>query len=478
MTGILILFLFETMFTDTIYYVMTGVLTVIVLVGIFLMSKVKTSRIGNFLSAVAMALGILVTVLQNDLLPYWILYVCLAAGALIGLWYAYKIKMIEMPQGVALLNGLGGIASAIVGGYAFLEIGAGNDVFSQVSAIIALEVGSITFFGSLVAAGKLQQLLPQKPVSVPYHQVWLVATLVFCLVLILLSSFYRLIPAWEMLLFSTVASMAFGILLTLRIGGADMPIVISLLNSLSGVAGAICGLAIIDPLLVSIGGIVGASGLLLTRVMCKAMNRRLFDILLGKKPLSPQAAPTDQKQVPEESKKETTPKDPIDILKAARNVIVVPGYGMAIAQAQHLVKSLADALRSNKAQVRYAIHPVAGRMPGHMNVLLAEANVDYDDLYDMEILNSEFKNADLTIVIGANDVINPAAREAKGTPISGMPILNVDQCRNVFIFNYDLKPGYAGVENPIYQRHDGIYLFLGNALETLKKVLDDFGKRS
>jgi NAD(P) transhydrogenase subunit beta len=209
--------------------------------------------------------------------------------------------------------------------------------------------------------------------------------------------------------------------------------------------------------------------------MCKAMNRKLFDILLGKgKTIS-----TEAKKEPIVFKTEEVAEikaDPVDILKAAKNVIIVPGYGMAIAQAQHLAKMLADALYANGAKVRYAIHPVAGRMPGHMNVLLAEANVDYDDLFEMDDLNPEFAKVDLTIVIGANDVMNPAAREAEGTPIYGMPILNVDQCKTVFIFNYDLKPGYAGVENPLYHRVNGVHLFLGDASQTLKALLDRFQK--
>jgi len=271
-----------------------------------------------------------------------------------------------------------------------------------------------------------------------------------------------------------VFSTLFGIAFTIRVGGADMPITISLLNSLSGVAGAIAGLAIGDVLLVAVGGIVGASGLLLTQIMCKAMNRKLFDILLGKAKKINKADVKAQVVAPIVQETAEVKADPVDILKNAKNVIIVPGYGMAIAQAQHLVKQMADALHANGAKVRYAIHPVAGRMPGHMNVLLAEANVDYDDLFEMDDLNPEFEHADLTIVVGANDVMNPAAREAAGTPIYGMPILNVDKCKTVFIFNYDLKPGYAGVENPLYKRVNGVHLFLGNASVTLKALLDRF----
>jgi NAD(P) transhydrogenase subunit beta len=461
-------------FSDTLYYVLAGFLTLAVLFGIYLMSKVETSRLGNFVSASAMLIGIVVTLIKNDILPYWFLYVCLAIGAVLGFILASVVKMIQMPQMIALLNGLGGLASLIVGAYAILEIGAGNDVFSRVSANLALQVGAITFFGSLIAAGKLHRILPQKAISLPHHRFWTALTFVLCLVTIVLSLIDGFSPNW-ILIIGLVVSTAFGIIFTIKIGGADMPIAISLLNSFSGVAGAISGLAIGDVLLVSIGGVVGASGLLLTQIMCRAMNRKLFDILLGK---GKAVAPVSKKEelVPKIEEKVETKADPVDVLKAAKNVIIVPGYGMAIAQAQHLVKMLADALNANGTKVRYAIHPVAGRMPGHMNVLLAEANVDYDDLFEMDDLNPEFANADLTVVIGANDVMNPAAREAAGTPIYGMPILNVDQCKTVFIFNYDLKPGYAGVENPLYHRVNGVYMFLGDASQTLKAVLDQFQK--
>ena len=312
-----------------------------------------------------------------------------------------------------------------------------------------------------------------------------------------------------------VSSILFGVFFSIRVGGADMPITISLLNSLSGVAGAIAGMAVSDIFLVAVGGIVGASGLLLTQIMCRAMNRSLLSILMGttKKPIQKQPVITDneneqlvqrvmdlEKKIKEleeivknlegrvqalstqldeaEQQGAATPeekKDPVaDILGKAKNVIIVPGYGMALAQAQHQVKQLADKLTSKGATVRYAIHPVAGRMPGHMNVLLAEADVSYEDLYEMEAINDDFAKADLAIVIGANDVLNPAARNAEGTPIYGMPVLNVDQAPEVIICNYDLKPGYAGVENPLYTRERGVYLELGDAKETLQRLMSLF----
>jgi len=460
-------------FSNTLYYVLVGVLVLAVLFGIYLMSKVEKAKTGNRISAVAMALAIILTLVKNAILPVWILYVCLAVGLIIGLILAFRVKMIEMPQMIALFNGFGGLASAIVGGYALFGIGSGADSFSRIVATIAFEIGIITFFGSLVAAGKLHRVLPQKQITLPMHKIWLIALFAGCVFGIMLSFFSSVDPIIVAII-SFAVSTGFGLIFALGVGGADMPITISLLNSLSGVAASISGLAIGDALLVAVGGIVGASGLLLTQIMCKAMNRKLFDILFGGAKHTPQVKQNVEK-TPEPDKEKVEEKetlDPVSLAKTAKDVIIVPGYGMAIAQAQHLVKQLADYFRDNNARVRYAIHPVAGRMPGHMNVLLAEADVDYDDLYEMDSLNDDFKTADLAVVIGANDVMNPAAREAEGTPIYGMPILNVDQCPNVFVFNYDLKPGYSGVDNPLYSRKDGLYLFLGNASETLKDFLN------
>lgn len=252
-----------------------------------------------------------------------------------------------------------------------------------------------------------------------------------------------------------------------------MPITISLLNSLSGVAAAVAGFAIGDVLLVAVGGIVGASGLFLTQVMCRAMNRSLMDILLGKtaarssKTEAEVAAP----EVSQENEEKQVAIDPVEVIKNAKTAIIVPGYGMALAQAQHLVNNLAKKMKANGAIVKYAIHPVAGRMPGHMDVLLVEAGVAFDDVFEMDEVNGEFKDVDVTIVVGANDVLNPAARNAEGTPIYGMPILNVDQCKNIVIFNYDLKPGYSGVDNPIYKRKSGVAVVQGDASQTLTELL-------
>ena len=467
-------------FDAWIYYVICSVLSLLVLFGIFLMSKVKKSVLGNRISAISMLLAIVTTLVYNDILPFWLLYVAMAVGAAAGIFFTVKVKMIQMPQLVALLNGLGGLSSAIVGGFSLFFSG---DRFGVITSALAIAVGVVTFVGSLVAAGKLHRVLPQKPIVIAGHKVFTLAFLLIDLALIILLAIFGKDIDRSLLIASSicliVSSIGFGALFSIRVGGADMPITISLLNSFSGVAAAIAGLATSDLLLVAIGGIVGASGLLLTQIMCKAMNRHLFDILLAKTSTR-KIEPKNVEEQKEESKEELneTPKekDVIEVIKEAKSVIIVPGYGMAIAQAQHLVKKLQDYLKENGKTVKYAIHPVAGRMPGHMNVLLCEANVDYEDLYEMQDINDEFEKTDLTIVVGASDVLNPAARNAEGTPIYGMPILNVDKCEHVIIFNYDLKPGYAGVENPLYKRDHGVYLELGNALDTLGDLLNKLNK--
>jgi NAD(P) transhydrogenase subunit beta len=413
----------------------------------------------------------------------------MAIGLIIGWIWAVQARMIEMPQIVALYNGFGGAASAIV---AFLSLAAsGLDGFSRTTAGVALAAGMCTLSGSLVAAGKLHRLIRQNPVIWKYHAVISAGSLLLTSFFIITISIVRL-PALPIIIALGGISFFFGVVFTVWVGGADMPITISLLNALSGVSGAIAGMAVHDMLLIAIGGIVGASGLLLTQIMCRSMNRALLDILLGRTSVSIAAPAATLSETPTatlaatstatpDAGMETAPfqtpaeqDDPAEILRTAKNIIIIPGYGMALAQAQHLVKELSDKLESRGTQVRFAIHPVAGRMPGHMNVLLSEADIPYDSLYELEAINDEFDKCDAVIIIGANDVVNPAARNAEGTPIYGMPILNADRSRHVMICNYDLRPGYAGVENPLYSRTSGITLLLGDAKDSLRKLIDSF----
>ena len=468
------------------YYIICAVLSIMVLIGISKMSKVETATNGNRLSALSLFLGVILTLVYYDIFDVSFIYICILIGSIIGYFFAKRIKMIQMPQLVALLNGIGGAASAFVGILSYVRIGSTPseyENFTSVTAVLAIVVGLVTLVGSLVAAGKLHKVLPQKPIVWKNHQLLTTIFIIGSIVPVVGayfsqdSSFFFANPSFVLLL-SIASSCLFGLTFAIRVGGADMPITISLLNSLSGVAGAIAGMAIGDILLVSVGGIVGASGLLLTQIMCRNMNRHLIDILLGKtsaagKPKAASSSKATVQSAPQKAeKKEETLSD---IVSNAKEVILIPGYGMALAQAQHQVKQLADKLEKNGAKVRFAVHPVAGRMPGHMNVLLAEADVPYDELYEMEQINDDFKDTDLTIIIGANDVVNPAAREAEGTPIYGMPVLNADQAKNVIVCNYDTKPGYAGVENPLYSS-DKAELLLGDAKESLNKLIDAIQK--
>ena len=454
--------------------VLTIIIPLLVLAGLWMMSRVSSSVNGNRTSILAMILAILVAFWGHGMVPLLCTLFFILIGLVIGFMMARKVKMIEMPEMVGLLNGLGGGASALVGIVTLMGItspevsitsaGMHADSFSlgafeSSTGVLAVIVGMITLVGSLIAAGKLHRVIDGRPKVIKNHSLYLTIALALCGVFFIWSFFgvNDGNAAWIICL-SVLFAALFGGLFTIRVGGADMPITISLLNSLSGVAGSIAGMAIGNVMLVAIGGIVGASGLLLTQIMCRAMNRSLGDILLGKT-----AAPA----APAAKKEASLP----EILHDAKKVIIVPGYGMALAQAQHQVKQLADTLRRNGAEVRFAIHPVAGRMPGHMNVLLAEADVPYDDLFEMERINDDFKSTDLVIVIGANDVLNPAAREAEGTPIYGMPVLNVDQAKHIVICNYDLKPGYAGVENPLYTRKEGVTMCLGDAKETVADLV-------
>ena len=456
------------------FYILSAVLSGLVLFGLSMQSKVKSAVSGNLVCVGVMCFAILLTLVNENALFNWKLWAAMAVGAVISLIWAKKVKMIEMPQTVALLNGIGGLASALVGS---IELVSSNStVFADITAALALVIGAVTFSGSLVAALKLARIFDSRPSKLPGHSTISILLLALCLIGVALAAFGFRIAS---LIICTVCALLFGWLFALRVGGADMPVAISLLNSLSGVAGALAGMATANVLLVAVSGIVGSSGLLLTQIMCRAMNRRLMDILLGKTVAIGKSAEKQTDITAESSVKITVPEEepieqsPAFSLKNAKNIIIVPGYGMALSQAQHKVKELCSRLEANGASVRFAIHPVAGRMPGHMNVLLAEADIDYEQLYELESINDDFKGCDVVIVVGANDVMNPAAREAEGTPIYGMPILNVDEAPEVIICNYDLRPGYAGVENPLYSRSQGLRLLLGDAKESLEILIGE-----
>jgi len=470
--------------TDLTYYILSGVCVALVLLGINLMSKVKLSVKGNALSAISMILAIGIIIVRNSLWPtegvvapwgMYALYAVLAIAAVFGIIMAGRIKMIAMPQTIALLNGLGGAASALVAAVTAIEGASGT--FEASTAGLALAVGGVTLTGSLIAAGKLARILDARPKSLKGHNLIFGALLVACVVGMVMQTVGG--GVWAAL--TAVAALVAGVVFVMRVGGADMPITISLLNSLSGVAGGIAGMAIGDPLLVVVGGIVGASGLILTQDMCKAMNRTLGAILTGKTTAAPAKAPVKTpaavaapvaKSTPVVEEKKAAKLDENGVaaaLQTAKKVIIVPGYGMALSQAQGEVAHLTSVLEGRGVEVKFAIHPVAGRMPGHMSVLLCEADIDYEKLFMMEDINDDFASCDLAIVIGANDVTNPAANTAEGTPIYGMPVLSVEKAPMTVFCNFDTKPGYAGVENPLYSASN-VLMMLGDAKASVAKL--------
>ncbi len=464
--------------SDLLYYILSGVCVALVLLGINLMSKVKLSVTGNALSAVSMVFAMILTVIRYDLGMKVALYGVLVIAGIFGIIAAGKIKMIAMPQTIALLNGLGGAASALVAACTAVQGGVGT--FEASTAGLALAVGGLTLTGSLIAAGKLARILDARPKSLKNHNLIFGALLVACVVGMVMQTVGS--GAWAVL--TAIASLVAGVVFVMRVGGADMPITISLLNSLSGVAGGIAGMAIGEPLLVVVGGIVGASGLILTQDMCKAMNRTLGAILTGKTTAAPAKAPVkvpaavaastakaeEKKAAPAQKKAAKLDEDGVAAaLQKAKKVIIVPGYGMALSQAQGEVAHLTSVLENRGVEVKFAIHPVAGRMPGHMSVLLCEADIDYDKLFMMEDINDDFASCDLAIVIGANDVTNPAANTAEGTPIYGMPVLSVEKAPMTVFCNFDTKPGYAGVENPLYTANN-VLMMLGDAKASVAKL--------
>ncbi|MDO4595211.1 MAG: NAD(P)(+) transhydrogenase (Re/Si-specific) subunit beta [Tissierellia bacterium] len=446
------------------------ILIIMVLVGISSMSKVKTSVFGNNLSALSMLIATIYIIYANDLLTSPLIWIAILIGFALGYFMAIKVKMIQMPETVAMLNAFGGLASALV---AIISINQ-EDNFVFITGFLAIFIGIVTFIGSMVAAGKLSKKLPSKPFILNAHSILITISLLLTLILFLISAF-KVISLNTSITILAVLSVIFAILFSIRVGGADMPIVISLLNSTSGVAGSISGMVIFNPLLISVGAIVGASGLILTQIMCKAMNRNLKDILLGKTSVNKKDDVVELKKEFSKPKEIESDKNEKNLYDDIKKVLIVPGYGMALSQAQSKVKELMNALESKNAEVKFAIHPVAGRMPGHMNVLLAEVDIDYEKFIELEEANKEFEDTDLVIAIGANDVINPSANTAENTPIYGMPILEVSKARNIIICNYDKKPGYAGVENPLYE-DDKTRLILGDAKESISKILNEINE--
>jgi NAD(P) transhydrogenase subunit beta len=449
------------------------VAAVLFIIGLKLLSSPRTARRGNAIGALGMLLAISATLLDQEIIAFrWIL-LGFAIGAAAGLWLALAVKMTAMPQMVALLNGFGGAASAIVAAaeYHVLllrpELRATDVVVSIMATIL---IGAVTFTGSMIAFAKLQELMPGRAITFALQK-----TLNFGLLAAAVGLSAWLVAEFDQpTVFATliVLSLVVGVLLVIPIGGADMPVVISLLNSYSGMAGAAAGFVLHNNVLIISGALVGASGIILTQIMCRAMNRSLTNVLFGAFGATSSVATRDGADRPVRT---VRPEDAAVMLGYARSAVFVPGYGLAVAQAQHAVKELAALLEKRGVDVKYAIHPVAGRMPGHMNVLLAEADVPYDQLYEMDAINREFDRTDVALVIGANDVTNPAARTDRSSPLYGMPILNVDHAKSVIVIKRSMNPGFAGVENELYYNEKTAMLF-GDAKKMLVAVTGEISK--
>lgn len=444
--------------------------------GLKMLGSVKTARRGNMVSALGMLVAAVATLYHlTETSPISLIWIAvsLLIGTGIGMFLAVRVPMTGMPQMVALLNGFGGIASLLVavGNQAKRS---GDDPLGgyQLAAVgLAVLIGGATFTGSLVAFGKLQglRITPGRPVQFVGQKALIMLLLAGSILLAgLLAA--GTVSAWSVVAI-IVVSLALGVLLVIGIGGADMPVVISLLNSYSGLAASMAGFVLNNNALIITGALVGASGIILTNIMCKAMNRSLLNVLFGGVGGGSGAGATASGKA-QGTAREMTAGDVAIQLDAASLVIVVPGYGMAVAQAQHAVKELAGDLEDRGINVKYAIHPVAGRMPGHMNVLLAEAGVDYNQLCDLETINPEFEQASVALVIGANDVTNPAARHAEDSPIYGMPILDVDKARSVVVIKRSLNPGFAGVENELYFKPNCGMLF-GDAKSAVNTLVSE-----
>jgi NAD(P) transhydrogenase subunit beta len=454
------------MTTATIVNVSYLISAVMFIYGLKLLGRAESARRGNFLSALAMLLAIVVALSSSGLSYAWII-AGLLVGSGVGAFAARRVQMTEIPEMVALFNGSGGIASLLVG-WAEYSHQTDIDLFTAIAIFLTVLIGGVTFTGSLVAFGKLSGRIDGKPVQFNFQQLVNIGILA---VVAIVGVFFVMNPGGTYVVFvlAILAALALGVLAVLPIGGADMPIVVSLLNSYSGLAASMAGFIIGNTVLIVAGALVGASGLILTQIMCKAMNRSLSNVLFS----GFGSAKTSGAQAIEGEVKPITAEDAYYILEAAGNVIFVPGYGMAVAQAQHAVRELADLLQENGAEVRYAIHPVAGRMPGHMNVLLAEANVPYEQLVEPGDVNPTMDMVDVAVVIGANDVVNPAAREDESSPLYGMPIINVDHARTVFVLKRSMNPGFSGVENPLFFKDNSRLLF-GDAKTTVSTLVSEF----
>ncbi|MGD1804190.1 NAD(P)(+) transhydrogenase (Re/Si-specific) subunit beta [Dapis sp. BLCC M126] len=461
-------------------FIPTGIqLSYLVAVSLFFVGLKKlgspaTARNGNLLASVGMLIAIVATLLEKEVLNYEMILIGIVIGSIIGAIAAYKVEMTAMPQMVGLFNGLGGAASAMVAVgefWRFLAVAQSPPLPTTITALLGVLIGGVTFTGSVIAFAKLQGIMSGSPITFPLQQP--VNALLFGGFIV--GSVYLCVTPFNLPVFLALVgvSLVLGVMFVIPIGGGDMPVVISLLNSFSGLAASAAGFVVMNNMLIIAGALVGASGIILTVIMCKGMNRSLTNVLFaafGTGEGGGAAAGAGGKT--EQTVHSIDPEEGAMMLGYARSVVIVPGYGMAVAQAQHSVRELSDQLEGLGVEVKYAIHPVAGRMPGHMNVLLAEANVPYPQLYDMDDINPQFDQADVALVIGANDVVNPAARADQNSPIYGMPILDVDRAKHTIVIKRGLSTGFAGVDNDLFYKDKTMMLF-GSAKDMVAKLVSE-----
>ncbi len=446
------------------------VAAVLLFLGLKRLSSPATARNGNAIAALGILIAVVVTLLDRSIERegFYVIIAGVIVGGGVGVALARSIQMTAMPQLVAVFNGFGGAGSAVVAAAEFLRLsdsGEGTSIDVSVTIMLGTLVGLVTFSGSIVAFAKLQELIDGKPITFPLQKT--ISAVIFAGIAALIvylvaggdpAAYYGVIFLCLLL----------GVLMVIPIGGADMPVVISLLNSYSGIAAAMAGFALGNTMLIIAGSLVGAAGLILTQIMTKAMNRSLVNVLFGA--FGAQASSAVAGGEEDKAVREATPDDAAVAMAYSGTVVLVPGYGLAVARAQHQLKELSEMLEERGVDVRYAIHPVAGRMPGHMNVLLAEADVPYDKLFDLDEINDRFPNTDFVLVVGANDVVNPAARDEQGSPIYGMPILEVDKSGQVLVLKRSMNPGFAGLDNDLFYKDNTMMLF-GDAQDSLTRLI-------
>jgi NAD(P) transhydrogenase subunit beta len=451
------------MFQEIIIPIIYLLSAVFFILGLKQLSHPRTAFKGNTTAAIGMLMAIIGTVIKTEIVSYDLIIIGLIVGGAVGVVFAKRVEMTSMPQLVALFNGFGGLSSLLV---ATAEVYKGSlpATFTLSTISLSILIGSITFSGSLVAFAKLQGLMRGSPLVFKGTQIFN-GLLILAVIVMTVFSILNPDQLFDYILWIIIFSLVIGYYFVVPIGGADMPVVIALLNSFSGLAAAATGFVIQNDALIISGALVGASGIILTNIMCKGMNRTIWNVLFVGIKVSTSTVEGVQKTA-----KSYEPEDTVVIFENAKQVIIVPGYGMAVAQAQHMCHELEKILEEKSVTVKYAIHPVAGRMPGHMNVLLAEANVAYDKLYDLDQINPEFEQTDVALVIGANDVVNPAARHDKSSPIYGMPILDVDKSQTVFVLKRSMNFGYAGIDNELFYKDNTIMIF-GDAKDTVSRLV-------